>query len=403
MSTNILYIWDSDYPWDVRTEKICRSLINHGYEVHIAARNLKRRAVYEKLDGIHVHRMRTWTSEKLNYALSFPAFFSPIWKRFISGIIRKCDIRLVIVRDLPLAPLGINCARRFGIPCIFDMAEDYVAMIRDIWNARKWQGLNLVVRNPYLAKLVEHYAFKKADHIFVVVEEAIDVVIKGGGDSDKVSIVSNTPELKAIIKNDVDNREIAGLAKIRDRFSAIYVGGIQMGRGIQTVLDAIPEILKEIPNLLFVVVGDGYASDYFRDLIKKRQLDDYVYWAGWIDHERIYSYIKACKIGIIPHLVTDHVNTTVPNKIFDYMAQGLPVIATDSLPMKRLIDHEQCGLYFRSGDSMDLAKKCVQVQKSRSIYGENGRRAVFSKYNWKNDEHNLVTIVKQLMEYSVTK
>ena len=397
MSSNILYIWDSDYPWDVRTEKICRSLINHGYEVHIAARNLKRRAVYEKLDGIHVHRMRTWTSEKLNYALSFPAFFSPIWKRFISGIIRKCDIRLVIVRDLPLAPLGINCARRFGIPCIFDMAEDYVAMIRDIWNARKWQGLNLVVRNPYLAKLVEHYAFKNADHIFVVVEEAIDVVIKGGGDFDKVTIVSNTPELKAIIKNDVNNRETAGLAEIRDRFSAIYVGGIQMGRGIQTVLDAIPEILKEIPDFLFVVVGDGYASDYFRDLIKKRQLDDYVYWAGWIEHERIYSYIRACKIGIIPHLVTDHVNTTVPNKIFDYMAQGLPVLATDAAPMKRILDQEGCGITYKSGDPEDLTRKILLIFQNKDAEAANAKKAVEAKYNWANDQNRLIATVKMLL------
>ena len=107
MSTNVLYIWDSDYSWDIRTEKTCRSLINHGYEVHIAARNLKRRAVYEKLDGIYVHRMRTWNSKKLNYALSFPAFFSPVWKKFINRIIEKYNVSLVTVRDLPLAPLGI--------------------------------------------------------------------------------------------------------------------------------------------------------------------------------------------------------------------------------------------------------------------------------------------------------
>ena len=397
MNKSILYIWDSDYPWDVRAEKICRSLINHGYRVHLAARNLKRRPLYENIHGLHVHRIRTWANDKLNYALSFPAFFSPIWRRFIRGIIRKYDIRLVIVRDLPLAPLGINCAKAHGIPCILDMAEDYVAMIRDIWNARKFQGLNLVVRNPYLAKLVERYSFKNADHIFVVVNEAIDVVVRGGGSAGKVTVVSNTPELDKI-----DRALSAGVAsplldKIRNHFSAIYVGGIQMGRGIQTVLDAIPKIVERIPDFLFVVVGDGYASDHFRKIIQDRQLQDHVLWVGWVAHEEIYQYIQACNIGIIPHLVTDHVNTTIPNKVFDYMGLALPVLSSDSVPLKRILEQESAGICFRSGDATDLAGKCTALCDNNVNYGQNGRNAVISHYNWAIDENRLLAVTNKVI------
>ena len=126
---NILYIWDADYPWDIRVEKICNSLKNNGHEVHIAARNLKRLAEYEDLKGLHIHRLKTWKNEKLNYAFSFPAFFSPIWKRFLDSIIRKSRIDLVIVRDLPMAIAGIWSGRRNKIPVILDMAEDYVSII----------------------------------------------------------------------------------------------------------------------------------------------------------------------------------------------------------------------------------------------------------------------------------
>ena len=394
---NVLYIWDSDYPWDVRAEKICRSLINHGYRVHLAARNLKRRPTYENIHGLHVHRIRTCANDKLNYALSFPAFFSPIWRRFIRRIIRKYDIKLVIVRDLPLCPLGIHCARVQGIPCILDMAEDYVAMIKDIWNARKFQGLNLVVRNPYLAKLVERYSFESVDHIFVVVDEAIDVVVRGGGSAAKVTVVSNTPELDKI-----DRALPAGVAsplldKIRNHFSAIYVGGIQMGRGIQTVLDAIPKIVERIPDFLFVVLGDGYASNHFRKLIQDRQLQDHVLWVGWVAHEEIYQYIQACKVGIIPHLVTDHVNTTIPNKIFDYMALGLPVVSTAAAPMKRIVEEEKCGLVFDSNDSRDLARVIVEIKDRPTSWSNKGMNAVRNKYNWRRDEKRLIHAVAQFV------
>jgi len=392
---NTLYMWDSDYPWDVRTEKICRSLARYGYEVHIAARNLKRRTLYENRDGIHIHRLTTWKSDRMNYALSFPLFFSPIWKTFIKRIVRFYEIDLIIVRDLPLAPLGIRTARKFAIPCIFDMAEDYVAMIRDIWNARKWQGLNLIVRNPYLAKAVEKYSFKNADHILVVVEESVDVVVRGGGSRGKVSIVSNTPSLESFIAN--DESSIAELSVIKDRFSAIYVGGIQMGRGIQTVLEAIPAIVRHIPDFLFVVVGDGYATEYFRRIIRKTHLEDYVLWVGWVEHNNIYDYIRASKIGIIPHLVSEHVSTTIPNKIFDYMGLGLPVISTDAAPMKRILDEEGCGVTYRSGDADDMARAMLDVSASNIDRGINGIEAVQSKYNWAVAESKLINVVERLV------
>jgi hypothetical protein len=243
----ILYIWDADYPWDVRVEKICQSLHKHGYGVHIAARNLKRLPLYENIEGLHVHRLKTWKNKKLNYLLSFPAFFSPIWRGFLDSIIRQNKIDLIIVRDLPIAIAGIWAGKRNGIPVIFDMAEDYVAMIRDIWRARKYQGLNLIVRNPYLAKFVEKYTFKKADHILVVVEEAKNVVLSSGDYIKKITIVGNTPPLDSF-EDHYTSEMNSNLKLIKSRYSAIYTGGIQMGRGIQTVLEAIPEINMPAPR-----------------------------------------------------------------------------------------------------------------------------------------------------------
>jgi len=83
MSNNILYIWDSDYPWDVRAEKICQSLVRHGFESHIAARNLKKRPCYEKIDGIHVHRIRNWVCPV------FPCFFQSGLEKFYKHYSKK--------------------------------------------------------------------------------------------------------------------------------------------------------------------------------------------------------------------------------------------------------------------------------------------------------------------------
>jgi glycosyltransferase involved in cell wall biosynthesis len=392
----ILYIWDADYPWDVRVEKICTSLMKNDNEVYIAARNLKKLPEYENMDGLHVYRLKSYRNNKINYAFSFPAFFSPFWKRFIDTIINNHGIQLIVVRDLPMALAGIWAGQRHEIPVILDMAEDYVALVRNVWRARKFQGLNLLVRNPYLATFVERYVFKNIDHILVVVNEAVDVVVRGGSNPAKVTIVGNTPSLTAFNNSDIQmNNDIR---MIKKRFSAIYTGGIQLGRGIQTVLAALPEIVKEIPDFLFVVVGDGYATEQLKKMIQENQLDDYVLWVGWIDRKKIFDYIKVSKLGLIPHFVSDHVNTTIPNKLFDYMGCGIPVISSDAIPMKRILEEERCGITFKNGDPKDLARVILEIHKNDNDFGQHGIDAVRNIYNWEEDSNRLLKVVYSFSE-----
>lgn len=394
----ILYIWDADYPWDVRVEKICNTLVMNGYEVHIAARNLRKLSEQENIEGLYIHRLKIWGNDLLNYILSFPVFFSPIWRRFIDNIIRNNSIKLIIVRDLPMAVTGLWAGKRYEIPVIFDMAEDYVAMIWDIWKDAKFKGLNVAVRNPYIVKCVEKYALKRMNHILVVVDEAREVVRRGGGNIENVTVVSNTPTL--CMFNNGKVRMNDELKFIKERFSAIYTGGIQLGRGIQIVMDAIPEVIKKIPNFLFVIIGDGVAAERLKKITHDRQLQDHVLWIGWIDHKRIFDYIKVCKIGLIPHFVTDHVNTTIPNKLFDYMGCGLPVVASNASPMKRILEETRCGESFRSGDDKDLNRAILKIYQSNFNYGQNGMEAIKSKYNWDDDSKKLLNVIqKSLMFY----
>ncbi len=77
---NILLIWDGDYPWDIRVDKISTSLAKKGHLVHIVCRNLKRQSLTDSYNGAIIHRLPflpRWLG-LLNQVLSFPAFFSLI-------------------------------------------------------------------------------------------------------------------------------------------------------------------------------------------------------------------------------------------------------------------------------------------------------------------------------------
>ena len=111
----ICKIWDADYPWDVRVEKVCQSL-RQKHEVHLVCRNSKRRPTYEESDGIHIHRLPVipFNLGWLNRVVGFPAFFNVVWIFFVWRVVRRDRASVILVRDLPLALTALIVGRWIG-------------------------------------------------------------------------------------------------------------------------------------------------------------------------------------------------------------------------------------------------------------------------------------------------
>ena len=105
----IVHVWDGDYPWDIRVNKISESLVRAGHEVHIACRNIARKQRQCNYNGYSIHRMLSLpvVFGKLNSIIGLPAFFNPLWIYHIYKTAKTNQCELIIVRDLPLAP-GCN-------------------------------------------------------------------------------------------------------------------------------------------------------------------------------------------------------------------------------------------------------------------------------------------------------
>src|SRR5437899_2927517 len=153
----VLVVWDSEYPWDIRVEKICETLASRKWSVHLVCRNVKQRSKEDIYKGIFIHRVgfRRGVPRALNAVLTFPVFFNPIWVMEIIRVMVRHDIGGIIVRDLPLALAAIIAGRLRRTPVVLDMAECYPELIRAIWRYEPFRVGNVVVRNPALAMVVE--------------------------------------------------------------------------------------------------------------------------------------------------------------------------------------------------------------------------------------------------------
>jgi glycosyltransferase involved in cell wall biosynthesis len=395
---SVCYIYQDKYPWDVRVDKIISALNENNYKSHVISRGMKGLLIKEKiLSKAYVHRVNVSNINKINYIMNFPAFFSPFWVKKIFDIIKKYGVKIIIVRDLPLAPAAIFVGKIRDIPVIMDMAENYPAMIQDTWKYRGPYIQDFLIRNPNFLRKMENWVLNRLDGILVVSEESKQRISNLLHKNIPIWIVGNTPRLDLTQKfyyHPIINRisEYFGL-------KLIYVGGLEAGRGLDTVIKSLPLILKSNVKILFIVVGDGESIDYLKNLSSYYGVEKNVLFTGYIEQKFVPSIIESSDICIIPHYVTEHTNTTIPNKIYDYMAQKKPVVATHAKTLARIISHGRCGYVYNDHDHFELAdiiKKLVDSELRKRL-GESGYNIVKSEFNWDIDKEVLMNAVKHFI------
>lgn len=390
----IIQLWNNKYPWDIRIEKFSRTLINQGHELHLICNNIIDKEKSNEFSGLTIHTISTSNNKHLNSFLSFPV--SPLWISNSCHLIKKYNIDAIIIRDLPLMFSGLIISWLSKKPAIFDMAENYPAMWREISDRSGLKLYNHLLRNTTLAEMVESFVVKHTDHTIVVVEESRDRILEKGVPQNKISIVGNTPDLTRFnILEGEGNNEL-----FSDRFKLVYTGFVDSGRGLDTVIQALPLIKAKIDNILLIIAGGGDLK-VLNDL-KKLTIDlgiqDHVHFTDWLSHNQIPKFIRHSDICIVPHNSTPMTNSTIPNKLFDYMYFSKPVIVSDASPLKRIVSETNCGAIFKSREVQDFTQKVLELknQSEREKFGHNGHKAIISKYNWDNESRNLLKIFQNL-------
>lgn len=384
----ILYVWDSEYPWDVRTEKVCATLTAHGHSVVIAARNRKGDRREEQLPEGLVERLPILPAA-VRSPLSFPAFFNPLWLFHLRNLTRRHRIEVVIVRDLPLAPAALHATA--GLPVLLDMAENYPAMIEDIWTDQRHRPWDILVRNPRIVSAIERYAIRRMDHIWTVVEESRERLLSMGIAPERVSVVSNTPPASAA--RDTGPKETGGPLRV------VYLGLMERHRGVGDLLDALAMLSRKGMGFRADLVGDGRDLDRFQAQATELGLTpSSVVFHGRLPHAEALGIVRAAQVGVVPHHARESWNTTIPNKLFDYMAAGLAVVSSDALPAARILRETGAGVIFRSGDFNDFAERLESMGDSvaRERMRACGQNAIRTTYNWEADSTVLLRTVEAL-------
>jgi glycosyltransferase involved in cell wall biosynthesis len=165
------------------------------------------------------------------------------------------------------------------------------------------------------------------------------------------------------------------------------------------VLEAARSLSEHRVAFKLDLVGDGRDLDEFRSASVRLGLrQDQVKFHGRLAHDQALAVVGRAHVGLVPHRATPSWNSTIPNKLFDYMAAGLAVVSSDAIPAARVVRDTGAGLVFRSGDGRDLAEHLLKLLNlpAWDRYRQAGQEAVRSQYNWEVDTRRLLDLVAEV-------
>jgi glycosyltransferase involved in cell wall biosynthesis len=149
-----------------------------------------------------------------------------------------------------------------------------------------------------------------------------------------------------------------------------------------------------------LVVGDGDELPRLRHLAATLGLTNQVEFCGWQPVSEIAKALVGHRcVGVVPHHINELTDMTVPNKLFDYMAMGLPVLVTSARPLRRIVEAERCGWAvldtaadIERGLRVVLGTPLAQLREM----GMRGLTAVTDRYSWASYEKLICADVAQL-------
>jgi glycosyltransferase involved in cell wall biosynthesis len=383
-------------PPNVRVQNEARTLMTAGHKVYFLIEGRPGEAREESMNGLNVVRgVRMSALREIwhRYTFNF-TYRDPLWTKAIDRFVREHSIDVLHVNDLPLLKEGILAGKRLGLPVVADLHENYPAGLQ-VWYTNRLKKATIYEHGRWAR--YERDALRAVDAIVVVIEEARDRLVQLGISAEKISVVPNTVPVQSG-EIPIDSGIVE---RYRDRFVVSYIGGFAPHRGLDTVIRALPLAREHVPNLKLVLVGggnEGYRR-HLEALARELHCDDLVEMTGWKPQEAIWSYIEASAVCLVPHARNPHTDTTIPNKIFQYMLRGRPVIVSDCPPLARIARDTGGGLIFRWDDPASLAGRIVELcrgEDARRRMAETGRASVLDRYTWEKTSEPLVELYRRL-------
>ena len=357
---------------DIRIyRKQCASLAQAGFDVHLVIDATPADIREAAGAGVTIHPLVSMAGKgRLRRMLA------QTWRCY--RVARALDADVYHFHDPELIPYGLLLTWQ-GKKVIVDLHED----LRSDIQSKGWILAPLRNAIGAAARALEHFAARR---LAAVVAATPHIGALFEHSAARVAVIHNYPALNELAA--------ARSPATVTRNSVCYVGAINEIRGIRQTIRA----LEMAPStLLLAGVFDSPAL--------REELTEYPGWrhveeCGFVDRQRVAEIMARSFCGLVTFCREPNHIDALPNKLFEYMSAGVPVIASDFPLWRSIVEDADCGLCVDPDDPGEIAWAVNYLRTNRARaenMGNNGRRAVESTYRWDFEEAKLVTLYGQLL------
>ncbi len=386
--TTVLYIYQGVFPWDVRVEKMCLALKKAGARVVLLSRWKEGLPERDSFKGIEIVRV----GKGFPGAFSVPLSYNPLWVSALKNTVGEIKPDLIMPREIMLAESAALIARKRNIPVVMDMAEHYPAAMRGWKKYSRNLALRLFVHTLRMPDVVEKRSVGLCDGIITVCREQNERLHREYGYAENAfQVVHNTPDLEWF----------SDVKKGGSRPPRVFAhhGFMTEVRNLHTLSYAFAEVAEELDASL-VFAGTGEIEPELKEIFKKAGISNRVSFTGPYNHKELQKLYSETDIALIPYHVDELISHTLPNKLFDYMACGKPVITSMAPTMKRVVEETQAGIAVDCTNIGSLASAMMNLSEMNlDVMAANGIHASETKYNWKIDSKNMTDFLKKYISF----
>ena len=197
--------------------------------------------------------------------------------------------------------------------------------------------------------------------------------------------INNFPLLSEMHQNNLNKKRVKRIC---------FLGGISLARGVREIIEALDYL-----DCILTLAGP-FDNPETKIVLSKLPSWSKVDYRGNISREAVMEIMSESMIGMICYLPEpNHINA-YPNKLFEYMSAGLPVVASDFPLWREIVEGNGCGICVNPTNPMEIARVVNQLisdDEATPIMGENGKRAVLLTYNWDSEEKKLLNLYAEII------
>ena len=329
-----------------------------------------------KEEGIQVVYMRGSYSQAFGIARRVYSFISFMIKSTVLALGEK-DIDMVISTSTPLT---------VGFPALFlkkFKKIPFIFEVRDLWPEVPIQMGGL--KNKFLIKLVEWFEktiYVNALHVVALSPGMLEGVAKRNIPVEKISLIPNMSKIDVFWAREKNAALISSLGLSADSFKIVYFGSMGLANGMEYIIDAA-QLLKDHTDLEFIFAGNGAMEPYLKERCKANGISN-AFFFGYFASKELSEIVNICDLSLVTFSNIPILATNSPQKLFDSLSAGKPVLVNSPGWTKELVETYRCGAYVDPEYPEALAEKILYLkgrpEECREM-GKNARLLAETKYD----------------------